>query len=116
MEKVIFNNKGGIGIILKLDEDILDYAIEVPVVLHGMTLKPNELTDLDGMFAGKVKYIGLLKETNTFDTMVFSLIDNTGTLDYKYYQCFYRITETRIANKYKENTLRDFQWKEGKWK
>lgn len=113
MEKVIYSGQGGIGLILDETEHLDDYIIKVPVVLHGITMHPDTYTDLDGLFPQNVIYKGMLKDSSDHKVMVFFIGVDGGS---RYYQCFYWITETRIANKYKEGTVRDFIWKNNKWK
>jgi hypothetical protein len=112
MEKVIYSNKGGLGIILNDGENEYDFILEKSFTINGSLLNPGDNTELGGMFDKPVKYVGALNEGN-HNCMVFYLgLDK----NYHYYSCFYWITENRIANKYKENTARDFNWVNGKYK
>lgn len=108
IERVTYNNKGGMGIIAN---EPLPLRLE-SVMLHGQTLEPNQFTTLDGLFDGEVKYVGLFNDT-THKIMCFHLGKSDG-LDY--YSCFMHLSDTRIANKYKEYTARDFNWNGHRWK
>ncbi|MFN8238610.1 MAG: hypothetical protein U0T77_10620 [Chitinophagales bacterium] len=116
MEKVIYGNNQGLGIVLDEFEQIDDFVLKSSVVLHGNILEPGSWTDLDRMFSSRVRYEGLLKGED-HNIMVFFIGVDADLSEHKsFYQCFYWLNETRIGNKYKEGTFRDFNWKDNKWK
>jgi hypothetical protein len=112
MEKVIYSNNQGLGIVLNKQDCIDDFLDKASVVLHGSTLEPGSWTNLDSMFSRQVRYEGLLKGEDHKVMVFFIGVDTSKS----YYQCFYLINEFRIGNKYKEGTFRDFNWKDNKWK
>lgn len=129
MEKVIYKNHEGLGIILLGNENETDYFEDKEFVINGKTLRPGDFTDLDCLLFRKIRYVGILKkDEKCFDNevilstggncIVFHLGDDVPDLfdTKKYYSCWYYISETRLANKYSERTARDYNYKNGKWK
>jgi hypothetical protein len=115
MEKVIFSNKGGMGLILEGNEKESDYFLNKPILINGITTNPGEFTDLFGLFTEPLKYVGVLK--NDKNCMAFYLGEDGDLFETKkYYCCFFWINENRLANKYAENTVRDLNWIDNKWK
>jgi hypothetical protein len=115
MEKVIYSNKGGLGIILNATENEADFIMPKTFSIVNETLNPNDNTTLFGLFTEPVRYCGVLKEKE--NCMVFYLgRDGDLFTSKKYYSCFYHISPTRLANKYSEGTCRDLNWINGKWK
>ena len=117
MEKVIYLNNGGLGIILDSNENEIDFIDNTKsFIINGKTLMPNDNTTLFGMYDAEAKYVGTLKNDNN-NCMVFCLGSNDDLFGSKiYYSCFYWINDNRIANKYKEGTVRDFIFVNGVWK
>ena len=114
MEKVLYENGGGMGLILT-NENESDFINEVSLKLHGIELKPNDFFDLDGLFNHPIRYAGVLKDEK--NVMCFHAGDDENLFEINsYYYCFYWISEHRIANKYKEGTARDLNWINNKWK
>ena len=116
MERVIYNKKGGMGIILDINEREDDFIQEEEIKVAGVTLVPGELTDLLGIFITPIRYCGLEKNVET-KNMIFHT-GNSGDLfeQKKYYYCFIWLSETRIFNCYTYGTARDFNWINNKWK
>lgn len=115
MEKVIYSHKGGCGLILNSEEKEIELIIAKSVQLHGTTLKPNEMTTLDGMFSSPLRYVGLLKDSD-FVEMCFFAGEVTNLFETKkYYYIFYWIDENRIANCYSYGSARDFFWRKNHW-
>ena len=114
MEKVIYENGGGLGIIL-INEKEEDFITKKNVVLHQKLIEVNEMTTLDGRFTIPIRFAGFFK--NDKNLMCFHAGDDSDIFEErKYYYCYYRLDENRIANKYREGTARDFKWINGKWK
>lgn len=115
MEKVIYQNKGGLGIILEASEKESSFFGPKEFTINGTTIKPGDYTDLFGLFIEPVLYVGNLLEDE--NCMVF-LLGEDENLFHKltYYSCFYWITETRLANKYTDSTVRDYNWINNAWK
>lgn len=116
MEKVIYSDKGGCGLILDTFEHECDFIDKKSVKLHGEILEPGELTTLYGMFSQPIRFAGILKDSE-FTEMCF----HTGNAEnlfecIKYYYIFYWIDENRIANCYSYGSARDFFWKNNHWK
>ncbi len=115
MQKVIYQNKGGLGIILNKSENEKDFFGNKEFTINGTTIKAGDYTDLFGLFTEPVKYVGNLLENE--NCMVFLLGDNSDLFNQiTYYSCFYWITETRLANKYTHTSVRDFNWVNNTWK
>jgi hypothetical protein len=115
MEKVIYSNKGGLGIILDIDDKESDYFDDSSFMINGEIIIPECETTLFGMFDKPARFVGALRDDPK--CMIFHLGDNTDLFDtYKYYSCFYWIAENRICNKYTELSARDFLFVNGKWK
>ena len=115
MEKVIYSNKQGLGIILNSDELESDFFNANEFKVCNQNLIPGTYTDLFGMFYDKVRFVGSLKDDST--VMCFHLGNDTNLFESKsYYSCFYYISEYRILNKYKEHTARDYNFINRKWK
>lgn len=115
MEKVIYSNQGGLGIILNDHKDESVYFEAKEYIVNGEVLTPGTMTTLSGLYSEPLQYMGTLKDDTK--CMVFKLGDESNLFDTKiYYSCIYWITELRVANKYKEGTARDFIFKNGKWK
>lgn len=115
MEKVIYSERGGLGMILTNENEDF-YIKKESLVLHGEDLIPGTFTDMDGYFLKPIRFCGLLKNENT-KVLVF----HTGDVDdlffkTSYYYCVYWINENRIANTYSYGTVRDFHWKDNRWK
>lgn len=116
IEKVIFSCNGGLGIITDSTIDKSSFIHRQNVILHGYALTPGDRTTLDGLFNDDVVYEGLLLN-DEHHVMIFHLGNDSNIFESKeYYSCFYWINENRIANKYKEGTVRDFIWKNDNWK
>ena len=114
MEKVIYENGGGLGVIL-INEKEEDFILKKDISLHNEIIQANSFTDLDGRFIGKIRYAGVLIEDESI--MCFHAGDDEDIFEHrKYYYCYHRIDENTIANKYRESTARDFKWINGKWK
>lgn len=117
MEKVVYSKKGGLGLILNAGEKESDFMKSKNFVINGKLLRTNEMTDLFGLFTEPVRFAGVLKDDE--NCMCFVLGFGVGDLfglPQTYYSCFYWISENRLANKYKEGTVRDFKWIDGAWK
>jgi hypothetical protein len=117
MEKIIYSENGGLGIILDSNENENDFIDTTKsFIINNQTMMPNDNTTLFGMYDAPAIYVGALKEGNN-NCMVFCLGSNDDLFESKtYYSCFYWINERRIANKYKEGTVRDFIFVNGVWK
>lgn len=115
MEKVIYSDKGGLGIISDSNENENDFIQDTSFLINGIQMNPGEKTTLFGMFEKEVKFVGSL--TEDAKCMVFYLGQVNDLFESKkYYSCFYWIAENRILNKYQEYTARDFLFVNGKWK
>lgn len=116
MEKVIYSNKGGLGLILSANENERDFIKSKDFIINGKEIKSDTMTDLFGLFTEPVRFAGVLNDDE--NCMCFMLGNGEGDLfDIPtYYSCFYWISENRLANKYKEGTVRDYKWIDGAWK
>lgn len=115
MEKVIYNNSQGLGLVLNGHDNDKDIFEKKSVLLHGSILNTNDFTTLDGLFSEPLKFAGFLK--NDKNVMCFYIGNDENLFEnIKYYYCFYYINEFRIANKYKEGSVRDYNWINNKWK
>jgi hypothetical protein len=79
-------------------------------------IKVGEKTKFCEMFPIPVFYKGILehKGSNVMCFYVGSDIRIDG--EYYFFSCFYYINENRIANQYKQGTVRDFNFINNKWK
>lgn len=59
MERVIYKNNGGLGLILT-NESESDCILAEDVILHGEILKPGDMTSIDGMFTAPMRYAGTI--------------------------------------------------------
>lgn len=121
MEKTIYNKNGGLGIILDETEQESDFFLKKDFVINGETIRPEDFTTLSGIFSSPVRYVGALKGEvnchNELNCMVFYLGEDEDLLETRrYYSCFYRLNEFRLANKYMPYTVRDFTFVNGEWK
>jgi len=132
MERVIYKNNGGLGLILT-NESESDFILAEDVVLHGETLKPGDMTTIDGMFTAPMRYAGTIYHTNP-ETENYKglLISAPGTrsraiclhagdeenllVKQSFYYCLFYIDENTLVNKFTDSTARNFIWKDGKWK
>lgn len=114
MEKVIYSNKSGLGIILSANENEVDFFTYKEFQVVNTIIKPTDFTNLFGLFTSQVRFCGCL--IGDENCMVFHLGNDGNLFELKYYSCFYYINEWRLANKYSENTCRDFNWINGSWK
>lgn len=115
MEKVIYANSQGLGVILDNNDNEKNIFDPIPVLLHGEILEPGQFTSLDGLFNEKLRFVGFLK--NEKNVMCFFIGEEKDLFsNIRYYYCFFYINENRIANKYKEGTARDYNWINNKWK
>lgn len=115
MEKVIYSNKGGLGLILDSEETEEKYIKPKAFLINGQELKPNDMTDLFGLFDKPVRYAGALKGEG--NCMCFELGSDGNLFGSKtYYSCFYWLQEDRLLNKYTPNSARDYRYVNGKWK
>lgn len=115
MEKVIYSNMCGCGIILNSDESEVDYFEPKEFIINGAKLNTGDFTNLSGLFNKPVRYVGVLKGDS--NCMCFRLGYNVDFFGSKtFYSCFFWISESRLVNKYTENSARDFNWINGKWK
>lgn len=115
MEKVIYANSQGLGIILDENDNEKNIFNPLPVILHGNILAPGQLTSMDGLFTKKLHFVGFLK--NEKKVMCFFIGEENNLFSsFRFYSCFYYINENRIVNKYKEGTARDFNWINNRWK
>jgi hypothetical protein len=115
MEKVIYNNKGGMGVILEGKELEADIFNPLQYKVGNEILQPQVFTTLGGLFIQPVRYVGAL--IGDCDYLCFHLGDETDLFTIKsYYSCFKWLTETRLVNKYAEKTARDLNWVNGVWK
>lgn len=115
MQKVIYSNQGGLGVILTAGEQESDLFKDKTFVVNGLAIRPGDTTDLFGLFNKPVRYVGVLRDDET--CMVFHLgMESDIFGEIAYYNCFYWIAESRLATKYAEHTVRDFKWIGGSWK
>ena len=115
MEKVIYSNKGGLGIILDIDDKEWEFFDNASFKINGWLLMPGGKTTLFGMFDKPARFAGALKDDPK--CMVFLLGDYSDLFERKrYYSCFYWISESRICNKYTHDSARDFNYIDGQWK
>ncbi len=115
MEKVIYNNKGGLGCILEGHEKEQDFFEKQSFVVNGQTIHPEDYTNLMGLFTSPVRFVGALKDKQ--NCMIFFLgTDGNLFENLNYYSCFFWIAENRLANKYTDSTARDFNFIGGVWK
>lgn len=115
MEKVIYRNKGGLGLILEQKEIESDYFKPKDFIINGELIRTGVMTDLFGMFLEPVRYSGVLIDDE--NCMCFFLGTSADLFKMeKFFSCFYWISETRIANKYSEGTVRDFNFINGIWR
>ena len=115
MEKVIYQNKGGLGIILEPSDNREQLFGKKEFKINNLIIKPGDYTDLFGLFTEPVKYVGNLLEDE--NCMVFLLGDDADLFhQITYYSCFYWINENRLANKYTDSSVRDFNWVNNTWK
>lgn len=112
-EKTIYGNGQGLGII---SDEKINCIDAISVQFSFGEIVPGQMTDLKGMYSTTIEYIGLL-QNEPQKVMVFYLGSDSTIFGIKhYYACWYYISETRIVNKYKEGTARDYNWINGKWK
>ncbi len=115
IQKTIFNNQCGLGVVT--DSFQLIYQIATPeiVSINNEEIKPGKLTHLSNFFAHELKYIGKLKDHD--NCLVFYLGSNKSLFEeVHYFKCIHKISETRLFDKYTEISGRDFNYINGIWK
>ncbi len=118
MEKVIYSCNGGLGVILH-NENEADFINHESIFVGDRLFLPGDMTDFMGMFIKPIRYAGLLieSESESRKIMCFHTGDDSDLFGKKsYYYCFYKISDSRIFNKYTENSGRDYNWINGQWK
>lgn len=116
MEEVIFNNKGGMGLILNGNHNIDDFVYKKPIKIIDTIIQPEQFTTLFGIFDSPVRYVGCQKDKES-KIMVFHTGDDSSLFETsKYYYCFGWLNQFRIFNCYTYGTARDFNWDGKKWK
>jgi hypothetical protein len=85
---------------------------KVSTTIAGLTIQPNEKTDLLGFFNCEVEYIGLIDGWMAFD------IGSTVDLFEKktYFNLFKQIDDNSMVTVYQAGTARDYCYRNGKWK
>lgn len=113
MEKVIFSNNGGMGIVLEPGERECDFFEFKKINLVGEVIKPGIWHDLFGKFNKPLRFVGAPAGSNNL--FALHLGEHEGV---NYYSVWMYISPTRIGNKYREGSFRDFNWKQeqNKWK
>ncbi len=115
MQKVIFNRKQGLGVILEDNDQEENYFEGNTFRVNDEIIQPGNETTLNGYFCEPLRYCGSLK--NEKNLMVFYLgNDPDTTKNCRYYSCIYWINEMRIANKFTFTSARDYNIINGKWK
>ena len=116
VEKVIYSNNVGTGIICNTEKEIEQIIEKVNITINNVVIEPCTLTDLSGFFLEKIKYLGLLKNEN-HKVMVFLLGYDTDLFEKKIYlKTYFKIANNRIADKYSCLGCRDFNFVNNEWK
>lgn len=119
METVIFAHNMGLGLILNKDEEEHDFIDPQPILLAGEVLEPEVYTTINNMYDQPMLYMGLLKSEleKGKKIMVFYLGEKDDMFEpQKLYMLWYYLSDTRIVNKYAENSARDYNWNGTQWK
>ena len=116
VEKVIYSNHVGTGIICNTEKEVEQIIEKVNITINNVDIEHGTLTDLSGFFLEKIKYLGLLKNEN-HKVMVFLLGYENDFFEKKIYlKTYFKISNNRIADKYSYSGCRDFNYVENKWK
>jgi len=117
MQKVIYKNQGGLGIILDQNESEADVFKQEPIEVGTSLLLPEAMTTLYGFFVKEVRYVGTYHWKGCNRLMVFCAGSERDIFETQtYYYLLAYISPTMIANKYSDNTARGFQLVDGQWK
>lgn len=117
MERVIYKNNGGLGLILT-NESESNHILPQDIILHGITLHPGDMTSIDGMFTAPMRYAGTISHPSLDLRVICLHAGNEENLftNHSYYYCLIYLDQLTLINKFTENTARNFIWKDGKWK
>ena len=88
MEKVIYSNNGGLGLILENEEKESDFIENQSFVVNGEEIKPGYFYDLSGYFLQPMRFCGALVENNKW--MVFhtcNVVGNNDRIEKRIYYC-----------------------------
>jgi hypothetical protein len=117
MQKVIYANQGGLGIILDQNESEADVFKQEPIEVGTSVLSTGTMTTLYGFFKSEVRYVGTYHWEGCNRLMVFCAGSEKDLFDTQtYYYLLAYISPTMIANKYSDNSARGYQLKNGQWK
>lgn len=117
MQKVIYQNQGGLGIILDQNEAEADVFKQECIDVGTSTLSPGDMTTLYGFFKSEARYVGTYHWEGCNRLMVFCAGSERDLFDTQtYYYLLAYISPTMIANKYSDNSARGYQLKNGQWK
>lgn len=76
-------------------------------------LQPGMSTDFGGFYKKEVEYVGMIEGNK----IVFYLGEEYGVFGTSYYfDVFFRITDSRIADCFKLGTMWDYNFIKGEWK
>lgn len=112
MDKVIYSDKQGSGVVCSNSKEIYSLAQKKPIRINGTTYNPGDFTNLDNFFCRQLEYIGR-NENEAF----FLMGTNNDLFNEKwYYQSIYVISETRIFLMYAPNSGSDYNYVKTRWK
>lgn len=117
MQKVIYQNQGGLGIILDQNEVEADIFKQEDIEVGTTVLSPGDMTTLYGFFVKEARYVGTYHWEGCNRLMVFCAGSERDIFETQtYYYLLAYISPTMIANKYSDNSARGFQLVNGQWK
>ena len=102
-------------LVLENEDKAADYINPIEVQLVNETLVPGTKTDLTKFFKHPIEYAGILKEDPR--VLMFYLGEDADLFQNKrFYDCYFKITDSRLFKKYNDRTGRDYNFIKGKWK
>ena len=116
MERVLYSQKEGAGIICEAGEIIPVRKDSVCIVDE--VIMPGTFTDLKGFYKRAVEYIGLDASNSDSKIMIFHLGSSKDLFPKSYYAEVLYLTPTRFYIQYNPLGGRDYNWnaKTGEWK
>ena len=116
MEKVLFGNGVGQGIIFNSDIDLKSHINPTSVFIGNETIYAGQMTSMQCFFYIDILYLGMLKD-DKYTCLCFELGREKDLFTEKIYvTAIYKITDKRLFKKYALHSGRDFNYIKGKWK
>lgn len=115
IQKTIYNDACGLGIVTDEYDAIYQIAKPSIVTVNNVDLIPGDKVNLDGYFLCDLVYVGVLDENE--NCLVFYLGNDEDLFEnIFYFKCIFKVSETRIFDKYTKISGRDYNYINGQWK